>query len=294
MSGSSGFRSNVKNYIFPVLLGLVILNAILNGIGLVPARYLWFFIWMAVAVEAVFLIVLVFKIAKVVQRYKQLREQGNVAIFSLRKALEIALPPLAAKWVVIEMQLYYILFKSFRNKGEVPKKDVFSNRLDNYQFFLKAFIFLCLLEIAAVTILLPNKWIIWKIVHFIIGMWAIVWLAADYNSMKLYSSEILSDRVRLQMGLRCIQDINWGEIQHVSKVSKIVSGFSFGPEIPKDEAGVLYMTAGETCNVNIELREPMIFQGMIRDFKNVNKVYLSLNDPDLFIEKMKKRIARAD
>jgi hypothetical protein len=293
ISGTVDFISKVKNYIFPVLLGLGILNAILNGFGIVPARYLWFFIWIAVAVEAAFLIVLIFKITKVVQRYKQLRKEENGAIFSLRKALEIALPPLAAKWVVIELQLYYILFKSLGNKGE-KKEGAYLNILENYRFFFKVFIVLCVLEIVAVTALISNKWMTWKIVHFIIGIWVIAWLAADYNAMKLYSNEIDFNKLRLQMGLRCCQDITWEQIIEVNKVSKSGSTFSFGPEMPEDEPGVLYLIAGETCNVEIELKEPQDFQGMIKDFKAVKKVYLALSEPDIFIEQVKKKIARVD
>lgn len=294
ISESVGFIGKVKNYIFPVLLGLVILNAILNGLGVVPDKYLWFFIWIAVIVEATFFVVLIFKITKVVKCYKNMRKQGNDAIFSLRKALEIALPPLAAKWVVVELQLYYILLKSLRKKGVETKEGLFFNILDNYRFFFKVFIVLCVLEIIAVTALLPSKWMTWKIVHFIIGVWAIAWLAADYNAMKLYSNEIFPNRIRLQMGLRCCQDIAWKQISEVAKVSKSGSTFSFGPEIPEDEPGVLYLTAGETCNVNIVLKEPQDFQGMIKDFTNVKKVYLALIEPESFIKQMNTKIAGVD
>jgi len=84
--------------------------------------------------------------------------------------------------------------------------------------------------------------------------------------MKLYCTEIKPHGVKFQMGLRCYQEVLWGKIQYVKKVSKSAPTFSFGPEIPKQEPGILYMTAGENCNIEVALEEPQKFGGMIKNF----------------------------
>lgn len=229
---------------------------------------------------------LIFKLTKVVRKYRQLKNEGLAGFVALRRALELAVPSFAAKWVVLELRLYYTLLKTLTSRRVLYKEGVYANKLENYRFFFKVFIFLCILEIAAVTILLPDKWMTWKIIHFIIGVWAIAFLAADYTAMKVYANEFSQSGIRLQMGLRCCQDIKWKVIAGVNKVSKSGSTFSLGPEMPEDEPGTLYITAGENCNVAIEFKEPQIIQGMIKDFTNVSRIYLSLEEPDNFVNEM--------
>lgn len=290
ISDTSWFTSKVKNNLLPVLLGIVILNAILSALGIIPSRYMWYFVYVAASVELAFFLILIFKLTKVIRQYRLLKNSGLDGFVSLRRALEVAIPSFAAKWVVLELRLYYTLIKSFLSKKDMNREGIYLNKLDNYRLLFNVIIALCILEIALVALFLPSKWITWKIVHFVIGVWAIAFLAGDYNAMRVNANELIQGGIRLQMGLRCCQDFKWEEIMSGNKVSKSGSNSSFGPEMPEDEPGTLYITAGENCNVAIDFKEPQIIQGMIKDFRNVSRVYLSLEKPEDFVNELDKEM----
>lgn len=294
ITDSPGLITKVKKHLLPVLLGLVVLNAVLTACGLVPAYFMRYFLYLAAGVEFAFFMMLILRITRVVRKYRQLKNEGLDSFVSLQSALVLAVPATAAKWVVLELRLYHTLLKSLTSRTDLSKEGFFSNRLENYSFFFKIIIGLCIVEIGVVYLVLPDSWSTWKIVHFVIGVWAIIFLTADYNGMKVYVNELSQSGIRLQMGLRCCRDIAWEEIAGVNKVSKTGSTFSFGPEAPGDEPGTLYLSAGETCNVAIDFRQPQIIPGMIKDFTKISRVYLSLDQPDDFFEEVNKRQIRTE
>ncbi len=140
-----------------------------------------------------------------------------------------------------------------------------------------------MLEVVVVTVLLPNYWMFWKVLHLVLGLWAVLWLWADYRSTGLYNHLVSSAGINFRLGLRFGQYIPWDKIMTVRPISLAPPGGTMAPRVPKDHPGVFYMGLGELCNIEITLKEPQTFQGMINEIKAVNRLLLSLEKPDQFL-----------
>lgn len=127
----------------------------------------------------------------------------------------------------------------------------------------------------------PDRWFVWKVLHFILGIWAVVWLWADVQAMRLYPHQITSKGVKFSLGLRCCQEVPWEYMHSVKRIQKSAPGF--GPGLDKKTSGSLFLSLGEKCNVEIEFNPPQSFQGMISNMPDIQMLYLSLENPDEFI-----------
>lgn len=275
-------------YLFPTLLVLVILNLILNAAGILPVQWLRYFIFIAAGIEAAFFATAIFNIRKIIKRYRQLKSEGLNFVNSLQGALETVSPPAIAKLSTMEPRLYYALYCSLRQSNSPPSEKAFASKMSNFGFFTKAFAFLGLLETLAVQLIVPDKWWVWKTVHLVIVVWAFVFIISYYRSMLAFTHVLNREKLLLRMGVSCEGGISLGQITKFTGCTKVVPDFGLGPVVPKEEPGTLYIAAGENCNVMIDLETPQTFSGLVRDFKNISRVYLSLQQPEDFIRELKE------
>ncbi|MDD2400747.1 MAG: hypothetical protein PHD60_00770 [Clostridia bacterium] len=277
----STFKKVKQNFI-KILLVLVIANIILTAFGIIPKQYMWFFIWFAAAIELMFFFSVFMKLKKIVKCYRITKAIGYSGFESLQIALEEAVPKLVAKLATAEFKLYYTIYLSLKGKANRLNKDKYTSKLNNYSFFLKAIIPLCIVEIVAVNFVIPDNWWYCKMIHLILGVWAILWLIADFNAMKYYTHEFRSNGCMLQMGIRCSKFIPLDLISSVHQIRKVVPEFSLAPVVSKKEPQNLYLSAGENCNVKIKLKEALTFQGLVKDYSDIKQVWLSLEEPEKF------------
>ena len=286
-----GGFARVRENLFSILLVLIVANILLTVFDIIPKEYMWFFIWLVVGIEVLFFITVILKITKVVGKYRSTRSMGYSGFESLQQALEDAIPKLAAKLLTTELILYYTLYLSLKGQSRQPALDRYPSKLSNYGFFIKAIVVVCLIELAALSFVLPDYW---KVIHLILGVWAIMWLIADYNAMKFYTHEFRNDGIKMQMGLRCSGFAPFELISSIQQTGKAVPDFSLGPIVPKSEPDNLYFSTGENCNVLIELKEPLIFQGLVKDFTGIQRVWLSIEDPDTFYSRVLKVLSKTN
>lgn len=277
-----------KPYLFPALLVLVILNLFLNVVGIIPVKWLRCFIWIAAGIEAAFFLTVIFNIRKIVKRYRQLRAEGLNFADALQGALETVVPPTIAKLAIIEPRLYYALYRSLRPYKSLPSERVFPSKISNFGFLIKAIAFVAILETLAVQFIIPDKWWIWKMVHLLLVIWTFVFLLSYYRSMLAFTHVLNQKKLLVRMGVSCEGEIALRRITEFTGCSKVVPEFRLGPIVSKEEPGTLYIATGDNCNVMIDLEAPQTFTGLVRDFKNIKRVYLSLQQPEDFIRQLKE------
>lgn len=278
------FRSNkYQRWLLPILLAALIATALLAKNGIITGVNMKYLLIAPAVLELLFIILCLFNITRIIRRYRVLKQAGRDSLDALETALQVIASPRVARLAVTEFRLYYALYCSYRHR---PSAHQFTTRTNSYGFLVKVIIFLCFLEILAVTWLLPNRWMTWKLVHLILGLWAILWLWSDYRAMGLYNNQISAEGMHFRLGLRYNQSICWNDILHIRRINQAPPGGALAPQMFKKHPGVFYLGAGEVCNIEVTLREARSFQGMINDFKGVTHLLLSLENPDGFIDRL--------
>lgn len=272
--------------IFIVLL--LIIDISLTVSKIIPLKYA---IYIAAMVEPIILILALINTRKIIKRYRYFKGKGMVGLDALQKALEVAVPPVVARLALMEIRLYHSLYKSFKRARELPQDGIYLNKTENYNFFAKVFLLLIALEGLAVAFLVPHKWWKLRLVHTILSVYAFIFMFSDYRVNKLYANELSEEKLRLKMGLKCQGEISWANITSIGKCSKDIAEFALVPIKDKEEQGILYFSAGESCNLKVKLNTPCTFRGYFKDFKNINIIYLALEKPDQFIEEVEKKLS---
>lgn len=272
-----------RRYSGVLLLGAVLLSVFAAKSGLIPLETMKYGIIVPAVLEIFIITIILVNLSKIFKNYKRNRNEGEEVIDALQKSLEIILSPRIARLATMEPRLYYALYQSYKKNYDERDQTCFSTRRNSYSFLVQVFIFLCLLEVVVVTLLLPNRWMLWKVLHLVLGLWAVLWLWADYRSIGLYNHLVTPAGIKFRLGLRYSQFIPWDKIMIVRPVSQAAPGGTMAPCVPKDHPGLFYMGIGEMCNIEITLKEPLTFQGMINEIKAVDRLLLSLEKPDQFL-----------
>ncbi len=275
--------NRLRRYVLPILAIAIVGGIIGHKTGAVSKDNLWYGLLLPAVLELLFIIICLINISKIVRRYRKLKSVGRDGLDALQNALEIVVSPRIARMATLEPRLYRALYLSFKGKAGADGKTGFDTRKDSYAFFVKVFIFLCLLEIVVVTILLPQKWMIWKVLHLILGLWAIMFLWADYRAMDIYNHGLSLNGINLRLGLRCNAQIYWDDIAKVRRISQTAPNGTMSPGMVKSNPGLFYLGLGDLCNMEIVLKVPLCFQGMINDIPGVTCIMLSLENPDGFM-----------
>ncbi|MEA4923915.1 MAG: hypothetical protein VB084_01280 [Syntrophomonadaceae bacterium] len=273
----------IRRYSTLILLVAVLLAVFGVKSGLMPVETMKYGLIVPAVLEMLIITIILINISKILKSYKILRNKGEEAIDAWQKSLEVVVSPRIARLATMEPRLYYALYQSYKRKPDDMDQECCSTRRKSYSFLVQVLIFLCLLEIVAVTLLLPNRWISWKVLHLVLGLWAVLWLWADYRSLGLYNHRVTPSGIKFRLGLRYGQFIPWDKIMTIRPISLAPPGGTMAPLVPKDHPGVFYMGIGEVCNIEITLKEPQSFQGMIKEIKAVNRLLLSLEKPDQFL-----------
>lgn len=276
---------HLTRYSLPVLLLIVLVDIVLGYSGIISREHMKNFVYIPAILELIFITGCLMNIRKIVRRYRELKRAGKETVDAWQEALEVIITPQMARLVMIEPRLYHALYLSYRGKPNAGDALEFPARLNNYQFLLKAVIGLCFFEILLVSLMLPQQWMVWKIVHLILGLWAVLWLWADFRAMRLYCHEINDKGICFRIGLRYRGEAPWESIAFIGSIGKSAPGFS--PQVLKQTPEILYLSVGEPCNVEVEFRTPQVFQGMIKEIKDVKRLYLSLENPESFLNAAK-------
>jgi|GEM_PF-2499298 len=276
-----GKYSRARFYAAPFVVLCILVVAVLLKTGLIPQQNLYYALLIPSVLELLLIILLIINISAMIKSYRTLKRSGYSTADACQKTLEVISSPRMARLATLEPRLYYALYLSYR-RGTAHKR-AYGSRQDSYAFLVKVLIFLCLLEVIAVTILLPQRWLIWKLVHMILGLWAVIFLWSDYRAISLYGHRISLEGIKLRLGLRCSQDIAWEDIDTVRKISQTAPGGMMGPGAPKNQPGVFYVGLGDVSNLEISLREPQNIQAMVNEVPAISRLLLSLENPDAFI-----------
>lgn len=279
--------ARLRFYAAPYTALTLILVAIFLKTGVIPHKYMYYALMIPATLELLLITLLIINIATIVKNYRKLKEHDYSTLAACQKALEVISSPRMARLATLEPQLYYALYRSYRKPVRAGNKPVFYSRRDSYVFLIKVLILLCLIEVAAVTIMLPQRWLVWKVIHAVLGLWAVMFLWSDYRAMTLYGHRVSQEGINLRLGLRCDQNLRWEDIDTVRKVSQTAPGGMMGPGTPKDQPGNFYIGLGAASNLEITLKEPQKVQAMFNEVPAVSRLMLSLEDPEAFVDALR-------
>lgn len=278
--------NRLRRYTLPILMIVVVGGIIAHNTGAVSKDNLWYGLLLPAVLELLFIVICLINISKIVRRYRRLKSEGWEVLDAWQNALEIIVSPWIARMLILEPRLYHTLYLSLKGKAVANGEPGFGTCRDSYAFFVKVFIFLCLLEIIVVTILLPHRWMVWKMLHLLLGLWAIMFLWADYRAMDIYNHSLSLTGMNLRLGLRCNWQICWDDIARVQRISLTAPNGTMSPGMVKSHPGLFYLGLGSICNVELILKGPRCFQGMINEIPGVARIMLSLEKPDDFIDQI--------
>ncbi|MEN6326573.1 MAG: hypothetical protein ABFD18_10280 [Syntrophomonas sp.] len=286
--------NRLRRYALPILALAMVGGVIGHKTGAVAKENLWYGLLLPAVLELLFIIICLVNISKIVRRYRRLKSEGREGLDALQNALEMVVSPRIARMATLEPRLYHTLYLSLKGKTNANDEPSFGTCKDSYAFFVKVFIFLCLLEIVVVTVLLPQKWMIWKVLHLLLGLWAIMFLWADYRAMDMYNHGLSLTGMNLRLGLRCKSQISWDDIAKVRRISQAAPNGTMSPGMVKSHPGLFYLGLGGICNLEIVLKGPGRFQGMVNEIPGVTNIMLSLENPDDFTARMLSITRRKD
>lgn len=275
--------TRMRFYAAPFTVLMIIVLAVFLKTGIIPQKHVYYALLLPSLLELLLITLLIINITTIVKNYRTLKKHGYRSLDAWQKALEVISSPRMARLATLEPQLYYALYLSYRKRPGAGNKPVFGSRQDSYAFLVKVLVLLCLMEVAAVTVLLPQRWLVWKLIHAILGLWAVMFIWSDYRAITLYGHRVSLEGIRLRLGVRCSQNLLWEDIDTVRKISQTAPGGMMGPGTPKSQPGVFYLGLGAASNLEITLREPQSIQAMVNDVPAISRLLLSLENPDAFM-----------
>ncbi|MCL6472269.1 MAG: hypothetical protein K6T91_05590 [Firmicutes bacterium] len=230
----------------------------------------------------------VLKISKVIKRYLELKSNGITGFDALEQSLARAIPGAVAKIAVMELRIYHTIFRSVFKRSSAS--DQFLTKHDSYKFFMIAIAFISALETGAIEIAVPDKYLTWKIILLVLTVWAWIYLTGLYLAVAQIGHRLRDDGIELQVGLAMKGFVPYNGVESVVEINKTSPAFKMGPYVSKDEPGVMYAMAGENSNVALYLNKEVTMNGIIKEFKPVSVIYLSLEEPKKFIQAVNERI----
>jgi hypothetical protein len=270
-------------WLLPILIVIEIIMVFSGIIDLKTA------IGIVVGVELSLIIVGTSQIVRVIRRYKQNRTKGITVWVALVDGLSIVLPTSAARVVVLEFQLWTSLFIwTFHLHRRNPRAFSY-HKHSVLGIAIGIVLFCCPFEIAIFELLLPWAWVRW--VLLILSLYALIWILGFYASLAIRPHRIDENGVQLQFGF----------FADVFIPLMNIAGFRLEKrQTPKKRRGLTIDTTQSTAyicmefesNVTIDLFMPTFINGFISKTIDVKTIFISVDDPDGFLNEMQKLIKK--
>lgn len=160
--------------------------------------------WVAILVELGILVLLAFRVRRLVSSYRAQRSRHAYAIDALREALADTVGPRLGGLMFTELAVTWYAFAGWgKARTRHPMGTVHPGyRHAGYPAILGAVIMAVVVETAAVHFLL-GLWIgAWVWILTFLGAYSIVWLVGDFNAARQCPSLVTEDAMLIRTGLR--------------------------------------------------------------------------------------------
>jgi len=180
--------------------------------------------------------------------------------------------------------VYYLLFSWRRSRETADQGELsFTYHKETSQVLYSAIFTKIILMEGIVVHLLVAQWSHWAAWIFTIAdLWLLALIWADCRASVLQPVRLRDDRLRLRYGLRIQADIP------LSSIASVASAREYHPE-PQEMKRAVGPLFG-TPNVRIELNRETRAEGFLFLPKQVDCLYLALDEPDVFVRELECRL----
>ena len=234
---------------------------------------------------AIFILI---KLTKVKKRYVVLRSTLVPRLDALELALSSVLPVLVVRIIIMEFRIYSLIFAHLIRRPR--RNNQFLTRRETFKFAVIAIQLISLIEIIAIELLIPSKFVVLKIVILILTLWSLTFLSGIFLSVAKHGHFLLDDGIEIQVGFGLRGFVPFEKIDLVVEHQKELPSTNMMPFTFKEEQAAIFATSGEKCNVKVLLKDDVVFKGLVREFGSCRTLYLSLQEPRDFVMAVNKNL----
>lgn len=242
-----------------------------------------------IAVEICIVIWIVLRIRRTINIYRAKRKETVEPYFALRYSFTETTPSPIGEFIANDIWLFYsVLSFPFRKKSVEEGKTFTYHKLSFYPTVYALVLSLMIFEGIAVHLILlftlPSRlWWIYVIV-LILNIYAIFWLIGDYINISRRPYLVRENNLSLRLGIRFSTFIEYPNIGLIQPTEKVP------PKRKKRTKDTLFLSLMDTCNVYLELKNPVEFHAFFKSDSGIERIFLYLDKPKEFIEDIVKRI----
>ena len=252
-------------------------------------EYLDLFMYVAVIFEITLVVFIVYKVARMIKKYKETNRDelhvldalrnGFVELFGESKFVDLAVKDLA---------IYYYAFFVWFKKPVVNKELSFTyHKNSDIKVFVIIALIIGMIEVIAVHILLShwNTIIAWVIT--VLSIYGLVYLVGLYNSVR-YSPILIEDsHMVIRVGFQSSLRVNFENIESLESVSANYE------EKAKKEKKTTYNAIVLRTNLpqfEVALKKQVPQNGLFGVARQISTVYIMVDDPRGFASAVNKRM----
>jgi len=193
-----------------------------------------------------------------------------------------------ANFLLHDLSMLYYLFFSWRRKKKSDAEDSVTSftyhRKTSQTLYAAIITKLIVLEGAVMHLLLQmwSHWAAWIMTAADLWLLSLIW--ADSRASFLQPVKLVAGNLKLRYGLRIQADIP------LSAIADVACSTEYSPD--RNEQRDSAMPLLSAPNVRIELAHPMQIQGLLFLPRTVKYIYLALDEPKAFVQRLKDRSER--
>jgi hypothetical protein len=242
-----------------------------------------------VLIEIGAIILIVFRIRKLVIKYRANKKDNIEPYFALRLSFSDILFSPAAEFLSNDLWLFYsVLILPFRRRKKEEGKKFTYHKQSFYPTVFAMVLSLMIFEAIAIHIFLlftlpSHLWWIYLIV-LLLNLYAVVWFVGDYINISRRPHLLMDKYLLLRLGIRFTGIIDYENIDSIQHTEQIpLKG-------KKKNRDSLFLALKDKCNVYLELKESIDFYTFFGLSSGLKKIFLYVDKPQDFIEGIKEKL----
>jgi hypothetical protein len=209
---------------------------------------------------------------------------------NVERALKWALPRRAARFVVLETQLWASLLLWLFRRRRPGTKDFTYHKNSILGVFIIAALFSSPVEILLFEFLIPWAWLRWLLL--VASVYTVFWVLGFYASLATLPHRLEADGIRLHYGVLAGGFVPYAAIAEVAREQRKPPRKSQGLSLSPDQSTAYFSMDGAT-NIVLRLAAPQQMRGFLNLTPPVTTIFLAVDEPARFVEQLRQRLDAA-
>ncbi|WP_163102001.1 hypothetical protein [Peribacillus alkalitolerans] len=237
-----------------------------------------------IAIECLLIVMLIYRISRIIIAYRKIKvgsfpnKISEALSSSIRSKIGVAV-------LRHELVMYYYLFTKTGEIKLSPDETSFSYyKSSGYKTFMIAILAITLLETVGVSYLLHNWKPVIAWIHLFLNFYLFVFFISDYKGYLRNPFILGKDTLLVQLGWRSKMVIPLCDLE------RLLDGKDYEEEKKKKDVYMATLMEMETPQYCLELKNPVTVTEPFGRKREVTKVYITVDDPQLFSKRMREAI----